>query len=90
MGKHHQSPIRIGRAAAPRVTVKATKASSIDIEKEYTVVEVAALMSLSRQTITRAFEHRSGIHTIPGRGEQMIIRIPGHILVQWLRERTKP
>jgi hypothetical protein len=85
----HQSPIRIGRAA-PKPTVKALRGASIDLEKEYSVVEVADMMSLSRQTITRAFEHRSGIHTIPGRGEQMIIRIPGHILVQWLRERTKP
>ncbi len=88
MSKHHQPPIHIGRAA-PKRTIKYLRGASIDLEKEYSVSEVAALMSLSRQTITRAFEHRSGIHTIPGRGTQEIIRIPGHILVQWLRERTK-
>jgi hypothetical protein len=69
--------------------VKALRGASIDLEREYTVVEVAGLMNLSRQTITRAFEHRSGIHTIRGRGSQEIIRIPGHVLTQWLRERTK-
>jgi hypothetical protein len=73
-----------------KTTIKYMRAASIDLEKEYSVLEVADMMSLSRQTVTRAFEHRSGIHTIPGRGTQMIIRIPGHILTQWLRERTKP
>lgn len=89
MSKHHQPPIHIGRAV-PKRTVKALRAQAIDLEREYTVLQIADMMSLSRQTITRAFEHRPGIHTIPGRGEQTIIRIPGHVLVQWLRERTKP
>jgi hypothetical protein len=70
------------------IRVKAIRAASIDLEREYTVIEVAGMMSLSRQTITRAFGQRPGIHSIPGRGTQMILRIPGHILVQWLRERT--
>ncbi len=77
-------PVHIKRAI-----IKAIKGTDLDARKEYTVLEVAELMGVSRQTITRAFSDRPGVHMLLGRGEAIILRIPGHVLVQWLRERTK-
>jgi transcriptional regulator GlxA family with amidase domain len=75
-------------ATAPKI-VKSIKATDLDARKEYSVLEVADLLGVSRQTITRAFSDRPGVHVLPGRGDATILRIPGHVLIQWLRERTK-
>jgi hypothetical protein len=69
--------------------VKYLKGPDIETAREYSVVEVAALAGMSRDTITRyALAHPSGLHRIPGRGAKGILRIPGHVLQAWLREWT--
>ena len=72
-----------------KLTVKALRGASVDPEGEFSIKKVAAVTKLSRQTVTRVFKDRPGVREIPGRGRQMILRVPGHVLIQWLRETTK-
>jgi hypothetical protein len=80
---------RYGVKASKARRVKFLKGADLDPSAEYSVRELAAKLNVSSQTVTRIFAHRLGVHNIPGRGNQTILRIPGHIAQQWLREVTE-
>ena len=56
----------------------------MDLEKPYTVAEVAALLGFSKQTVTRIFENERGVIIYEEkrprrRASYRVIRIPRHV-----------
>jgi excisionase family DNA binding protein len=86
MGKHHQTPIRMGRAA-PKRTIKYLKTSLPDhletIDHGMTTTELAAALGVSRSSIYDMAQagripcYRVGTH----------VRFDPHIVAVWLRAR---
>ena len=85
--KHHQSPIRLGRAAVPRQTLKYRKMPLPDyletIDHGMTTTELAGLLGVSRSSIYDMAQagripcYRVGTH----------VRFDPHIVAKWLRAR---
>ena len=65
-------------------------ASHPALEHHYCVAEVAKMLNLSRQTVTRLFQDRDDVFKIPNkRGNYVTLRIPESTLMKVYQERSR-
>ena len=85
--KHHQPPIHVGRAAAPRQTVKARKMPLPDyletIDHGLSAAELSTVLGISARTLYR--QAQAG--RIPSFHVGFKVRFDPHVVAKWLRAR---